>query len=82
MECLVIYGYHIKPEQIAEFEVTYSVKGAWADLLRTVQVTLGHGCCVKATVTTPPSTAGLTGPPMSISAACMPTTISTSAVPH
>jgi heme-degrading monooxygenase HmoA len=41
MECLVIYGYHINPERIAEFEVTYSVKGAWADLLRTVPGYLG-----------------------------------------
>ncbi len=41
MECLVIYGYHIKPERIAEFEVTYSVKDAWADLLRTAPGYLG-----------------------------------------
>jgi hypothetical protein len=34
MECLVIYGYRIKPERIAEFEATYSLTGAWADLLR------------------------------------------------
>lgn len=41
MGCLVIYGYRIKPERIAEFEATYSVTGAWADLLRTVPGYLG-----------------------------------------
>ena len=41
MECLVIYGYRIKPERIVEFEATYSVTGAWADLLRTVPGYLG-----------------------------------------
>lgn len=41
MECLVIYGYHIKPERIGEFEVTYSVTGPWADLLRTMPGYLG-----------------------------------------
>ena len=41
MECLVIYGYRIKPECIAEFEATYSVTGAWADLLCTVPGYLG-----------------------------------------
>jgi antibiotic biosynthesis monooxygenase (ABM) superfamily enzyme len=41
MECLVIYGYRIKPERIAEFEATYSVTGAWAGLLRTVPGYLG-----------------------------------------
>lgn len=41
MECLVIFGYCIKAERIAEFETTYSVTGTWANLLRTVPGYLG-----------------------------------------
>ena len=81
MECLVIYGYRIKPERIAEFEATYSVTGAWADLLRTVPGYSARGCYGGATATTPPSTDGRSVPPMITSGACAPTTISTNNVP-
>ena len=32
--CLVMWGYHIRPECIGDFERIYSATGDWADLLR------------------------------------------------
>lgn len=80
MECLVIYGYHIKPERIAEFEVTYSVTGPWADLLRTMPGYLGTRLLLGVTATTQLLTAGLTRPLMSIFAVRTHMTIYTNAV--